>query len=252
MNLQRITIAPNQFHPAEPQRLTLTSEQVRYLRQVLRLRTGDQFLALNPHGGLWRSVLEEDPTRATLLEPCPDFPELKLQATLLVALPKHGFDEVVRQAVELGVKAIVPVLSERTLLQPSEQKQKRWQRIAQEAAEQCERNEVPVIAPPLPFAPALSFISPSQQRYFCITRRVAPPFLAVLTVLAENRPGIPLPEDTLDIAIVTGPEGGWTEAEENQALSQGWQPVSLGPLILRAVTAPLAAMSVVMSINFKF
>jgi 16S rRNA (uracil1498-N3)-methyltransferase len=248
MNLQRITIVPDQLDPQDPQRLSLTPEQVHYLHQVLRLRAGDQFLALNPQGGLWRSVLGEEAHRAILLEPCPDFPELSIQATLLVALPKQGFDEVVRQAVELGVKAIVPVLSERTLLQPSEQKQKRWQRIAQEAAEQCERNEVPAIAPPLPFGSALSLLSSTPQRYFCVTRRAAPPFVTALTALPDQQKS----EQSLDIAIVTGPEGGWTEAEEHQALAQGWQPVSLGPLILRAVTAPIAAMSVIMALNFKF
>jgi len=255
MTLQRITIAPDQFHPREPQGLILTPEQVHYLRQVLRLRTGDQFLALNAQGGLWRSVLEEGGNRATLVEPWADFPTLSIQATLLVALPKNGFDEVVRQTVELGVKAIVPVLSERTVLQPSEQKQKRWQRIAQEAAEQCERNDVPTIAPPLPFGSALALLSSTPHRYFCVTRRAASPFLMAIMTLPDQHQSQQSSQqslETLDIAIVTGPEGGWTDAETQKALDQGWQPVSLGPLILRAVTAPIAAMSVVMAINFKF
>ena len=241
MGLQRITIAPEQFHRDH---LTLTVEQAHYLRQVLRLRSGDQFLALSPQGGLWRSALTEESHLATVLAPYSDFPELWLQTTLLVALPKTGFDEVVRQSVELGVKAIVPVLSERSLLQPSEQKQKRWQRIAQEAAEQCERNCVPTLSPPLPLATALALIPSGQARYIGVTRRSAPTLLQVLSALTSDRD-----ESPVNLAIVTGPEGGWTEAEVEQAVAQGYQPISLGPLILRAVTAPIAAMSVVMAMG---
>jgi len=255
--LQRITIAPEQLLPGNPPQLILTPDQVHYLRQVLRLRRGDQFLALHTEGGLWRSALGTEPQEAILLEPYPDFPSLTLQATILVALPKNGFDDVVRQAVELGVKAIVPMFSERTLLQPSEQKQKRWRRIAQEAAEQCERNQVPPITPPLPFRAALSFPSPDHQRYFCVTRRGSPSFLAVLSALqAIHTPGLSsescsksLLESPIEIAIVTGTEGGWTDAEIEYALAQGYQSVSLGPLILRAVTAPIAALSIVMGLS---
>jgi 16S rRNA (uracil1498-N3)-methyltransferase len=163
----------------------------------------------------------------------------------LIALPKTGFDEVVRQCVELGAKTIVPVISERTLLQPSESKQKRWQRIAQEAAEQCERNTVPIVSPVLPLIPALAQVSPEDDRYICVTRIAAVSFLT--RILSPDPPAKNQLAQNRSIAIVTGPEGGWTSAEVTAAIDLGYEPVSLGNLILRAVTAPIAVMSLVMA-----
>lgn len=239
--MQRLTLDPGQI---ENDRICLTPPQVHYLRQVLRLQSGDRFLSLHPQGGVWLTQLGDRPSVATLQEPWADLPELTIQATLLIALPKTGFDEVVRQCVELGAKTIVPVISERTLLQPSESKQKRWQRIAQEAAEQCERNTVPIVSPVLPLLPALAQVSPEDDRYICVTRISAISFLTRILCpdqSDQNR------YQNRSIAIVTGPEGGWTDAEVTAAIDLGYEPVSLGKLILRAVTAPIAVMSLVMA-----
>ena len=240
--MQRLTLHLGQI---ENDRICLTPAQVHYLRQVLRLRSGDPFLSLHPQGGVWLTLLGDRPSVATLQEPWLDLPELRIQATLLIALPKTGFDEVVRQCVELGAKTIVPVISERTLLQPSESKQKRWQRIAQEAAEQCERNTVPIVSPVLPLIPALAQVSPEDDRYICVTRIAAVSFLT--RILSPDPPAKNQLAQNRSIAIVTGPEGGWTSAEVTAAIDLGYEPVSLGNLILRAVTAPIAVMSLVMA-----
>ena len=95
-------------------------------------------------GQTWLAQLDQD--QANLLNPLTESGELSTQVTLLVALPKgSGFEEIIRPCTELGVSHFIPVISDRTLLKPSPQKLERWQRIAQEAAEQSERQRVPTI-----------------------------------------------------------------------------------------------------------
>jgi 16S rRNA (uracil1498-N3)-methyltransferase len=147
---------------------------------------------------------------------------------------------VVRQATELGVSEIQPVLSQRTILKPSDNKLDRWQRIAQEAAEQSERLWVPQVQAPLDLKTALTqFGSPVGPGYIC-TARGNPPSLAQR--LVADRLG----DTPLTIAI--GPEGGWTPDEVELAQGLGYQAVSLGTGILRAVTAPLAVLAIVATV----
>lgn len=233
--LQRVTIAPSQF---QNQQITLTVEQQHYLGTVLRLRQGDRFIAMDGQGHLWLAELQAG-SEAQVLETINSQTELPVAVTLIAALPKSGFDEVVRQATELGATCIIPVLSQRTLLNPSSQKLERWQRIAQEAAEQSERQIVPSILNPIPFVEVLWKQNQTQsnqplKRYLCVTRRSAPHLLNYLQAAPPSA-----------VVIATGPEGGWTTAEVEQAIAAGYQPASLGQRILRAATAPLTALSLV-------
>ena len=161
---------------------------------------------------------------------------------------------MVRQATELGISCIAPVISDRTLLHPSPQKLERWRRIAQEAAEQSERQVVPTILDPVPLVPQLQQLlattpgTPKAVGYFCVTRYDAPHLLHCL----QRDLGFGNQQASLSalssMVIVTGPEGGWTEAEVEQAIALGYQPVSLGQRILKAVTAPLVALSLVAAV----
>lgn len=235
---QRIVVAPAQISQNS---LQLTQEQYHYLCRVLRLRGGDRFLAMDGQGKTWMAQLEQAPATATLLEPVVSQTELPFSIELVMALPKgSGFDEVVRQATELGVAKIVPVISDRTLLQPSSQKLDRWRRIAQEAAEQSEREIIPVIQPPVPFAEHLQQAeNETVPKFLCVTRHPAP---HLLSCLISPTPPLPRPSSLL---IAIGPEGGWTEAEIESAVSAGYQPVSLGQRILRSLTAPIVALAIV-------
>lgn len=231
---QRLVVAPEQIHQT---RLRLTEAQQHYLTRVLRLGSGDRFIAMDGQGHSWLAVLErsESAVVGNLLEPLTVASELPIAVTLVAALPKgSGFDDVVRQATELGVTEIIPVLSDRTLLQPSPQKVERWRRIAQEAAEQSERQMVPTITEPIAFKQHLQTLNPSAGlNLLAVTRWEAPHLLTVLQS----------PFSTLTVAI--GPEGGWTDAEVSAAISAGYQPISLGARILRSVTAPLVALAIV-------
>jgi 16S rRNA (uracil1498-N3)-methyltransferase len=123
--------------------------------------------------------------------------------------------------------------SDRTILKPSEAKVQRWRKIAAEAAEQSERQLGPQILEPISFAQALQESKHfAQNCYLCATRRHDNHLL--------DRISSPLPHSIL---IATGCEGGWTPAEIEAAIAIGFEPVSLGRRILRAVTAPIAALS---------
>ncbi|WP_246275774.1 RsmE family RNA methyltransferase [Brasilonema bromeliae] len=277
--LQRIAIAPSQL---QQEQILLTKEQQHYLERVLRLREGDRFIAINGKGQWWLAQLEGE--KAQILESLTVETELPVSITLMVALPKgNGFDDVVRCCTELGVAVLVPVVSDRTLLDPSPQKFQRWLRIAQEAAEQSERSFVPTILEPVSFITSLATGTandPSGISCTDATRSPSGRALALTQSPSEGKPsfapqflheGNPPPNCSLshryiceargsyphlkeainqvfttsEIIIITGPEGGWTDKELKHAIDAGFQPVSLGRRILRAVTAPIVALSVV-------
>jgi len=254
--LQRLALNPAQI---EAERVLLSGNQHHYLCRVLRLTVGDRFIAIDGRGRWWLAELAA-PDRpgdrtAQLLGQISVQHELPVTLRLVIALPKgNGFDEVVRQATELGVGEIWPVISDRTLLRPSAQKCDRWRRIAQEAAEQAERQLVPLIYPPQPWPAFLSQDAGLDQsaesdrpqtnlRYICVTRQPAPMLLKAIQKPIFNYSGSTVPK----ITLATGPEGGWTEAEIHQAIAIGFQPVSLGKRVLRAVTAPIAALAMLMA-----
>jgi len=291
--------------------INLTTEQQHYLHRVLRLNQGDRFIAMDGQGHWWSAVLEAQETGliASITEEIVVNRELAVEVTLMAALPKgNGFDEVVRQATELGVASIVPVTSDRTLLKPSGQKVDRWRRIAAEAAEQSERQIVPTIFEPVSFDLAVKDCG-QKYRYICLARgdnrhlwdcligleppqppllrgeqELEPPQPPLLRGEQELEPPQPTlvrgeqeleppqpplvrgeqelepPQPTfvgavppcpppaggeLSIVIAVGPEGGWTDGEVKRAIEFGFEPVSLGSRILRAVTAPIVALSLV-------
>ncbi|MBR8835715.1 MAG: 16S rRNA (uracil(1498)-N(3))-methyltransferase [Stigonema ocellatum SAG 48.90 = DSM 106950] len=234
--LQRIAIALSQFQEGK---ILLTPEQQHYLGRVLRLREGDRFIAMDGLGKWWLAQLEG--TLAQVLELLEVQTELPVSITLMVALPKgNGFDEVVRCCTELGVAMIAPVISERTLLNPSSQKVERWRRIAQEAAEQSERSFVPTILEPVSFSNNLSSFANNEQ-YICVARGNSPHLQNCL----QDKGFLINDLEQRRIVVATGPEGGWTEKEVECAINAGFKSVSLGRRILRAVTAPVVALSLV-------
>jgi len=258
--LQRLAVNADQMCNNS---INLTPEQQHYLHRVLRLNQGDKFIAMDGRGHWWLAVLEAQETGliASITEEIAANGELPVTVTLMAALPKgNGFDEVVRQATELGVASIVPVTSDRTLLKPSVQKVDRWRRIAAEAAEQSERQIVPTIFEPVSFDLAVKDCG-QKHRFICLARGdnrhlwdclsgLEPPQPPLLRGEqdVEEPPQPPLlrgEQESESIAIAVGPEGGWTDGEVQRAIECGFEPVSLGSRILRAVTAPMVALSLV-------
>ncbi|WP_353929553.1 16S rRNA (uracil(1498)-N(3))-methyltransferase [Okeanomitos corallinicola TIOX110] len=229
--LQRITIHPSQLQETF---IILTPKQKHYLLRVLRLGDGDKFIAMDGMGKWWLAQLTAE--IAQVLELLEVKTELPISITLMMALPKgNGFDDIVRYCTELGVTCIAPVISDRTLLKPSPQKLERWQRIATEAAEQSERAFVPTILEPVTFKTAINECQ-INHRYICEARGEYPHLTKVIN------------HSSSEIIIAIGPEGGWSDSELEIAIKSEFQPVSLGRRILRAVTAPVVALSLIAAI----
>jgi 16S rRNA (uracil1498-N3)-methyltransferase len=168
-----------------------------------------------------------------------------LPITLVLALYKFDRMEwAIEKATELGVAAIAPVIARRTekhLAQAAQKRAERWRRIAHESAQQARRSDIPVIHDPATLASRVRAASAKvrivlaeQERSTTLRDAVAE---AVDTAKAES------PE--FEIAI--GPEGGWAPEEEALFDANGWRAVSLGPRILRAETAAIAALAIVAS-----
>ena len=240
--MQRVVVEADQI---KGQTVSLTLEQQHYLTRVLRLRAGDRFLVLNGRGMLWLATLLQAGKEALLSAP----PKLYAEddglldptphITLAACLPKQGFDEVIRQVTELGIHQVIPLISDRTLLSPSRHKLQRWRRIAAEAAEQSERLIVPTLGEPVSWSEWLSE-GTVGYRCLCVERHTAPSLLTLCLSTAIEK-----------IEIAIGPEGGWTKTEVEQGISAGYQPVTLGRGILRAVTASVVAISILQA-GFEF
>jgi 16S rRNA (uracil1498-N3)-methyltransferase len=232
--LQRIVITTDQ---KQENNIIFTPEQNHYIYRVLRLKKGDKIIVMDGKEKAWLVNLEQELN--PIIEPFNQQTELPINVTLICALPKgNNFDEIVRYCTELGVNTIIPVISERTLLKPSENKIQRWRKIALEATEQSERQLVPHISNPLPFLNVLPQITLSKEKntlgYICVARGENPSLLSCLQK-----------QDTSNIIIMTGTEGGWSDREIKTAIELKFQPVSLGKRILRAVTAPIMALSII-------
>ncbi len=248
--LQRVTLQAHQIVPILQINsvITLTADQKHYLCNVLRLETGAEFIALDRKDGWWLAKLVSLDV-AEIIAKLENNSELVAQITLGIAMPKgSNIESVIRQTTELGVRQIVPLFSDRTILKPDneigKQKRDRWQRIAEEATELSLRTYVPEIISPQTFRYWLGEIASSPiLKYICVISPDAPHLLTHLqSTLQKNDLQ---KTDYQQIAIATGCEGGWTTKEEQIAIASGFVAVSLGDRVLSAVTAPVVALSIV-------
>ena len=228
----RLVVTPQQIQETQ---INLEKEQLHYLLRVLRLQNGDRFIAMDGEGNTWLAQIID--RSAKIVEAIEVETELPISITLITALPKgSGYGEVIRCCTELGVSNFVPVISDRTILKPSPHKVQRWRKIATEAAEQSERQIVPRVREPVKFTLAIEDTKAVRDKYICVARGDLPSFWNCL-----SNPTAP------EIIIATGCEGGWTESEVETAIALGFQPVSLGNRVLRAVTAPIVVSSLTMA-----
>jgi 16S rRNA (uracil1498-N3)-methyltransferase len=217
-------------------RLPLAREQANYLLNVLRLKTGDGVLVFNGRDGEWLAlIMVEGRKQANLVldrqvRPQPQPPDLHY----LFAPLKHArLDYMAQKAVEMGAGVLQPVLTRRT--QVSRLNLDRMRANTVEAAEQCGILALPEIRPESPLDACLEALEPDRLLVFCDEAMAQ---AGPLAALAEAGPG--------PLAVLIGPEGGFDEAEREKILKRPKTlRISLGPRILRADTAAVAALALV-------
>ena len=220
---------------AEGALVELNSGQANYLGNVLRLTEGAELLLFDGRSGEWLArIARAAKKRMTLtVERRTREPETMPDIWLAFAPVKRAqTDWLVEKATELGVARLIPVITQRTIVERV--KLDRLESIAVEAAEQCGRTVLPIIAEPLPLARFLAGRDPARTLYFADEQGGEAASRAF-------RPGA--------ATILTGPEGGFTE-DERAAIRAADKavPISLGPRILRAETAALAALAICMAL----
>lgn len=219
-------------------------ELAQQLSQVLRMEAGDELMLLDGSGLEFRcclSSLDRRTASVQVLSARQCLAEPQTHLTLYqCSLKQDKFEWVLQKGTELGVSRFVPVISERSIVRPAEvllRKYERWSAIVREAAEQCGRGRIPELADPLDWQVAAT----STQGVRLLpweAARVMPSLPAAL----QNKMHV-----DARLSILIGPEGGIGHQEARLAEMHGWQLVSLGPRILRAETAALAAVAIALA-----
>ena len=226
---------------AAPCTLALPERAARHV-QVLRLQPGDALTIFDGRGGEWSAqvaAMEKRGAQVHVLEHKLRECELPIAVTLALGVPANDrMDALVEKATELGVAAIMPLLTERSVLrlggERAQRRQAHWQAIAMAACEQCGRNRVPTIHAVQPLAAWLASL---------------PAAIAETRLVLGWRDAQPWHEAAAQIGaaltLLSGPEGGLGDAEEDLARARGFAPATLGARVLRADTAPLAALAAI-------
>lgn len=224
---------------------TLLGAQAEHMSRVLRAQPGMQADVVAGGHVFHAEVAAVTPqeVRFNLISELAADPALPI--TLVVSVFKFDHMEWgIEKATELGVAAIAPVIARRTekhLAQAAAKRAERWRRIAHEAAKQSRRSDVPLIHDPVPLPKLLQ--EPSAATHIVLAEQERSITLRSLIEEAVQAAENQMP--SLELAF--GPEGGWAPEEEALFDASGWRAASLGPRILRAETAAIAALSVVAS-----
>jgi 16S rRNA (uracil1498-N3)-methyltransferase len=219
-------------------RARITGPDAHHLTRVLRVETGQQYEISDNHNVY---VAEVEDARKDLVSFAVhsrlDVAEPAVRTTLLASLIRfERFEWIIEKATEMGVERIVPVESARTekgLRTAAGKRLVRWRRVAREASEQSRRAFLPEIEEALALEDGLDI--EADYRYL-LEEAQAPPLLAVSPAHREAGDRV---------ALLLGPEGGWTDHERARIRDAGWCAVSLGREILRSETAAIAALAIV-------
>ena len=236
--MHRLYVPPEQL--ASSPRVPLTAAQSRHLVTVLRLEPGAELEVFDGKGGRFRAVLTR--SGLELGAPLPS-PARRLHVVLAQALAKgEKMDLVIQKATELGAARILPLATQRSVVRLDARRgadrSARWRRIAEEAARQCGRADVPAIDEPCGWDGVFALLRADPERRGLLLD----PDPRELR-LGDAARGVSR------LLVAVGPEGGFSPLERAHAVESGLIPAALGPLVLRSETAGLAALSVVLHVN---
>jgi len=228
-----------------PPTIRITGDLLLHLRDSLRLRLGDSLTLNDGCGTRYRVEVTHVTSQAIdcriidrQTEPMRKTSSIVLGQALIKG---DKMDWVIQKATELGVAVIAPIHSAHSVIKPNPERldhqRSRWERIARDAAQQSERWSVPAIADPVDLTGICQQYASAPLKGMLVERFNGPSLSA-----------IPLPSDPQrPIVLLIGPEGGWAPEEQRVAQEQGFLPLALGPRILRAETAAIAALSILQS-----
>jgi 16S rRNA (uracil1498-N3)-methyltransferase len=207
--------------------------------QVLRLQPGDALTMFDGSGGQWAgsiSAISRREVRVRTLHFDAVERELARAVTLAVGMPANErMDPLIEKATELGVARIQPLVCERSVLRVAGDRAVRkathWRAVAIAACEQCGRNRVPEVAEPMRLSAWLDGLQGQRHARW------------LLSIAADAAPWPPGASEAAQVLVLSGPEGGFAAAEETAARAAGFGAFSLGARVLRADTAPLAALA---------
>ena len=224
--------------------LDLDGSAARHLSSALRMKVGQEITLFNGQGGEYAATLTEvgkNKVSVKVVEYRNINRESALKIHLVIGVSRgERMDLIVQKATELGATEITPLFTERTEVKLSGErlakKVRHWQQIAISACEQCQRNSVPVINSPI-----------SLDQWLHLSDKSV---VDELKLVLHHRTVKRLNEHQAvkNICLLVGPEGGLGEQEIAAAREKGFQPLALGPRVLRTETAPLAAISIMQSL----
>jgi len=234
----RFFISPDQVRDPS---ITVTGDDLRHIRTVLRKQPGDLLTLLDGQGREYtvriRTIEKEKIDTEIVDQRMRELPAVRI--TLGQGLPKSDkMDLIVQKATELGVSSIVPLVTERTIVKMKDEEKRiiRWQKIIREAAMQSGRPDIPKVETIRPFRDYIFSLDPGPQTLFLFPWEEGTE--PVKNVLRGHR-------DAKHIVVLIGPEGGFSQGEADAAKDKGFHLVSLGPNILRTETAALAVLSMI-------
>jgi 16S rRNA (uracil1498-N3)-methyltransferase len=237
------------FYPvpdSSPDKLSLDGERFHYLTRVLRLQAGDSLQVFDGKGRTFGARIRSvGPSALELQLALEHLSPQTRSIVLLQGLPKgEKLDWILQKATELGMTSFGAVAMQHCVakLRPSqiEERRERWQKIAEEAARQCGRADVPLILPYQPLSDAIAGLPPATLLLILNEREQNMRLGQALASSADPRQ---------PIALLAGPEGGIHPIEMELALRAGGISVGLGGRILRTETASLAALAVILHVN---
>ena len=223
-------------------RIELPREVAHHASRVLRLRVGEPMALFDGTGGEYAAkiaLISRDGVTVTVGEHDPDDRESPLAVTLVQGIAgADRMDFIIQKAVELGVTAIQPVLTSKSVVRLSKERGEarlaHWQRIVVAACEQCGRNRIPEV---LPASPVAQYEAPVKA-------------IKVMLSPQARKDLKSIPQGSLVLAV--GPEAGFDAAEEKLLVQKGFEGVRLGPRILRTETAALAALAALNALRGDF
>lgn len=226
--LRRFYALPENFNDSS---VSLSEDETRHLRDVLRLRSGDEASVFDGEGREFRCVITEIEKRKTTLEIVeeitPSSPESNLELTIAATvLPGDKYDLVIQKAVELGAVKLIPAIAARceVKLKDTANKLVRWRRIAFEAAKQCGRARLMAVNEPMSYNELIA--TADKDNFLLFSERDGGNFDTV--ILADK------------VTAIFGPKGGWEDQELEAARAAGVKIITLGGRVLRAETAAIA------------